>query len=131
MRLVLSLRVEKNDGRRHLSQRSPMNKPFDSTFFREAVARLWPTFSALGFDLAVEHYDYLTIGTAYAEFRRRGLNLRLVWDSKEQALRVETSPPALQTWTNVESGSPPDRRRDQARLDQLASLVRTRFPPRR
>src|SRR5947209_3904819 len=108
-----------------------MTRPFDSTFFREAVSRLSPALAELGFDLAVEHYDYLTIGTAYAEFRRRGLNLRVVWDSKEQALRVETSPPTLQTWTNVESGSPPDRRRDQARLDQLAALVRTRFPPKR
>lgn len=108
-----------------------MTRPFDSTFFREAVSRLLPVLAELGFNLAVEHYDYLTIGTAYAEFRRRGLNLRVVWDSKEQALRVETSPPALQTWMNLESGAPPDRRRDQARLNQLAALIRVRCPAKR
>jgi hypothetical protein len=104
---------------------------FDPTFFREAVSHLAGPFGELGFELAVEHYDYLTVGSAYAEFRRRGLNLRLLWDGKEQALRVETSPPALQSWTNVESATPPDRRRDRARLDQLAALVRARFPAKR
>src|SRR5579885_3548565 len=108
-----------------------MARSFDSAFFREAVSRLSPAFAELGFELAVEHYDYLNVGTAYAEFRRRGLNLRVVWDSKQQALRVETSPPTLQTWTNVESNAAPDRRQDQARLDQLAALIRTRYPARR
>jgi ribosomal protein S18 acetylase RimI-like enzyme len=104
---------------------------FDRDFFRYAVRGLGPAFAELGFELAVEHHDYLTFGAAHAEFRRRGLHLRLVWDGKERSLRAETSPPAIQNWTNIEAGRPPDRRRDRARLDQLAALIRTRFPAKR
>jgi hypothetical protein len=103
----------------------------DKEFFQRAITRLRPTLATLGFELVVEHYDYLTFGSAYAEFRRKGLNLRLLWDGKEQALRAETSPPALQSWTNIEAGAPPDRRRDEARLDGLGALIRTRFPVKR
>jgi hypothetical protein len=103
----------------------------DKEFFQRAIAGLGPALAELGFELAVEHYDYLTFGSAYAEFRRKGLNLRLLWDGKERALRAETSPPALQSWTNLEAGSPPDRRRDEARLSELGALIRTRFPLKR
>jgi hypothetical protein len=103
----------------------------DKEFFQRAIAVLSPALGELGFELAVEHYDYLSFGSAYAEYRRRGLNLRLLWDGKEQALRAESSPPTLQSWTNLEAGAPPDRRRDQARLDGLAALIRIRFPAKR
>ena len=104
---------------------------FDREFFLQAISELTPPLAQLGFELAVEHYDYLSFGSAYAEYRRRGLSLRLVWDAKEQALRAETSPPTLQSWTNIEAGAPPDRRRDTARLESLAALIRVRFPVKR
>jgi hypothetical protein len=44
--------------------------------------------ASFGFKLSAEHVDYESFGTAWVEYYRRGLRLRLVWDGKEGFLLV-------------------------------------------
>lgn len=84
-------------------------------FFRGAKAAFDELLAGFGFDLAVERYDYESFGSAYAEYSRRGLRLRLVWDGKEGGLLVEFAP---------------GRRPDHKLWDASGLLTRTRRIPK-
>jgi hypothetical protein len=60
-----------------------------ATIFEETRERLVPLLQGHGFRLAVlEHEE----PNAFAEYWRKGLRLRLVWEGHEQALWIEAAP---------------------------------------
>lgn len=100
-----------------------------ATIFEETRERLVPLLQGHGFRLAVmEHED----PHAFAEYWRRGLRLRLVWEGHEQALWVETAPDGgaqvVGSWRDIEwiaAGErlPLDRDTSPARTDRLLAAV--------
>jgi hypothetical protein len=57
--------------------------------FQVALEQLEPIFERFGFKLASECHHPESFGSAHAEYRRRGLRLRLVWDGKDRWLWVQ------------------------------------------
>jgi hypothetical protein len=51
--------------------------------FTQARAAIEPVLTDLGFRLAEEHYHQQDFGSAYTVYRRRGDEVRLIWDGKE------------------------------------------------
>ena len=97
-------------------------------FFELMRRQLEPTLRSLGFQLAVERYDRAAFGSACAEYRRRGAELRLVWDGKEGALWAESRPGPAESWRDVETqttgGRPAlDKADDQARVARLRNAI--------
>ncbi len=103
----------------------------DPTFDRFESAReaLLPLMSAHRFRLGALEYES---GNAYAEYWRRGLRLRLVWEGTEQALWVDAAPESganlIGRWQDIEwqlAGErlPVDRDRSEARVERLLGAV--------
>jgi hypothetical protein len=97
-------------------------------FPQRAFAELRPTLEALGFSLAVEHFDHHAFGSVYVEYRRRGKWIRIIWDGKESALLAHVSPAEENVWTDVETmpGSAPmplDRDLDDDRIEGLRDAI--------
>lgn len=100
-----------------------------STPFAEMLEHLQPVVQAHGFRLgAVEQDD----PHALAEFWRKGLRLRLVWEGVERALWVDTAPDAgaqvIGRWQDVEwieAGErlPLDRDLGPERMAKLLGVV--------
>lgn len=97
---------------------------FEST--REA---LLPVMSAHRFRLGVLEYES---GNAYAEYWRRGLRLRLVWEGGERALWMDAAPESganlIGRWQDIEwqlAGErlPVDRDLSEARVERLLRAV--------
>jgi hypothetical protein len=83
---------------------------------------------ALGFSLAVEHFDHYAFGSVYVEYRRRGKWIRIIWDGKEGVLLAHVSPARDNVWSDVETppGSPPnpfDRDLDDERIERLRNAI--------
>src|SRR5215216_6236495 len=55
-------------------------------FFEHARTLIEPALAKRGFALAEEHYHQRSFGSAIAVYWRRGGELRLIWDGKEEAL---------------------------------------------
>lgn len=97
-------------------------------------AREWidPVLKAYGLRTFGVEQDDEPGGSAFAEYRRAGLRVRLVWEGREQALWVEhareVDAQIVSRWTDVEwsvAGErlPLDTATDDARLDRLATAV--------
>ena len=98
------------------------------SFPQRAFAELRPTLEALGFSLAVEHFDHHAFGSVYVEYRRREKWIRIIWDGKESALLAHVSPAEENVWTDVEAmpGSaaiPVDRDLDDDRIERLRDAI--------
>ena len=93
-------------------------------FFREAMSVLESLLADLGFDISTERYDHFSFGSAYAEYRRPSLWLRLIWDGKDQAFKATISRDNGATWVDVEGRAPIDHTKDRARLENLAKAIR-------
>jgi hypothetical protein len=50
-----------------------------------------PLLASFGFALATEHSDHESFGSSWAEYRRRGLRFRLVWDGKDGLLLAQVA----------------------------------------
>ncbi len=103
-----------------------------ATAFERARERLLPVLQACGFRLAQVERPEHDGENAYAEFFRRGVRLRLVWEGRERALWVESarevSAQIVSRWTDVEwsvAGTrlPLDTDLSDARLERLAGAV--------
>jgi hypothetical protein len=74
--------------------------------FQRARAGLTPTLEACGFRLLSLEHEEEGNGNAFAEFGRRGLRLRLVWENRERALWVEAArtegAQVVSRWTDIE-----------------------------
>jgi hypothetical protein len=97
-------------------------------FHQRAFAELRPTLEALGFSLAVEHFDHHAFGSVYVEYRRRSECIRLIWDGKENILFAQVSAAEKNVWTDVETlpGSAPmsfDRDLDDDRIERLRDAI--------
>jgi len=55
-------------------------------FFEHARTVLEPVLDRLGFSLAEEHYHQGSFGSAFAVYTRRGGELRLIWDGRDEIL---------------------------------------------
>lgn len=104
-----------------------------TVFFQEAKARFDRVLEAYGFRLAAEHYDYEHFGDGWAEYSRRGIRLRLVWDGRDEVLRLGfrrqmLSRIPLGSWVDVEATDaeprPFVRGQSPARLDALEAAAR-------
>lgn len=98
------------------------------TFHQRAFAELRPTLEALGFSVAVEHFDHHAFGSVYVEYRRRGKWIRLVWDGKESVLLAQVSPAQENVWSDVEGtpsgpSKPLDRDLDDDRIERLRDAI--------
>ncbi len=100
-----------------------------SVIFEEARERLLPLLQHRGFRLALTEHE---APHAFAEFWRKGLRLRLVWEGHEQSLWIETAPDAgaqiVGPWRDIEwiaAGErlPVDRDTTPARIDRLIAAV--------
>src|SRR5918998_3883710 len=87
--------------------------------YRQARASLDPVLEARGFRLAAECHYPDAFGSAHAEYRARGIRLRLIWDGKDRWLWVTHAPqidsaiPRDQSYKDLEAsgaGSPPSAR---------------------
>jgi hypothetical protein len=103
-----------------------------ATAFERARERLVPVLEAYGFRLAEVERPAREGENAYAEYFRRGIRLRLVWEGRERALWVESarevSAQIVSRWTDVEwsvAGArlPLDTDLSDARLERLATAV--------
>ena len=97
-------------------------------FHQRAFAELRPTLEALGFSLAVEHFDHHAFGSVYVEYRRRVKWIRIIWDGKENVLLAQVSPAEENVWTDVEAmpdsaGLPFDRDLDDDRIERLRDTI--------
>jgi hypothetical protein len=100
-----------------------------ATIFEETRERLVPLLQGHGFRLAVlEHED----PNAFAEYWRKGLRLRLVWEGHEQVLWIEAAPDGgaqvVGPWRDIEwiaAGErlPVDRDTTATRTDRLLAVV--------
>lgn len=99
------------------------------TVFDEARERLLPVLQGHGFRLALQEHE---APHAFAEFWRRGLRLRLVWEGHEAALWVEMAPDAgaqvVGPWRDIEwiaAGErlPLDRDVSEVRIERLLVAV--------
>jgi hypothetical protein len=70
-----------------------MSEPPDSVY-QQARATLEPLLEARGFQLAAECHYPEAFGSAHAEYRRRGMRLRLIWDGKDRWLWMSHAPQA-------------------------------------
>lgn len=104
-----------------------------TAFFRTAKVRFDQLLETYGFRLAVEHYDHEHFGNGWAEYSRRGIRLRLVWNGREGVLaltyqRRMLSRIPLGTWVDVEATDadprPFVRDGSLARLDALEAATR-------
>jgi hypothetical protein len=112
----------------------PMVHKVARNAFEPALSRLTPLLDSLGFALASECHDYAAFGSAHAVFVRRGTQLRLVWDGKEQALHAEWTSGDNQGWRDVEGSSMMpqsfDHAIDEERLGRLEQAIRNEFTGR-
>jgi len=101
----------------------------DLTLFDETRERLLPLLQDRGFRLAVLEHE---APHAFAEFWRRGLRLRLVWEGHEKAIWIEMAPDAgaqvIGPWRDLEwiaAGErlPLDRDVSEARIERLLAAV--------
>ncbi len=102
-------------------------------FFLKVQAELEPVLERVGYTLAVEHYDHVAHGGAYAEYHRRGGRLRLIWSGKDAALWAEVAPPHLDFWSDLESKLAGtrlgmDRNLDEARVARLRAAIERSVP---
>ena len=98
--------------------------------FLRARDQIGPLLEAAGFrPLALEQEN----AGSFAEFGKRGVRLRLVWEAREQALWLEAARASggavISRWTDVEwslAGErlPLDRAIDQDRIDRLERALR-------
>ena len=98
------------------------------SFPQSAFAELRPTLEALGFSLAVEHFDHHAFESIYVEYRRRGKWIRIIWDGKEGALLAHVSLAEEDVWTDVEimpggAPMPLDRDLDDDRIERLRDAI--------
>jgi hypothetical protein len=100
--------------------------------FEEARARLTPVFQALGFRLFAVELPERGSRHAFAEFARRDLRIRLVYEGEEQVLWLEAARQAgseiVSRWTDIEwsiagARRPLERGLDDARLDRLEGAL--------
>lgn len=97
--------------------------------FDELRERLVPVVAAHGFRPGPVEYE---TDNAYAEFWRRGLRLRVVWEGTERAIWIDAAPEAdaqvIGRWRDIEwleAGErlPLDADLTSARLDRLLATV--------
>lgn len=107
-------------------------KPWPVAFER-ARERLAPVLEAGGFRLVSLERDENASDSAFAEYFRRALRLRLVWEGRERALWVEAARQegiqVVSRWHDVEwavAGErlPLNRDTSNARIDALVDVVR-------
>jgi hypothetical protein len=97
-------------------------------FHQRAFAELRLTLEALGFSLAVEHFDHHAFGSVYVEYRQRGKWIRIIWNGKESVLLAHVSPADENVWADVETmpgGAPMpfDRALDDDRIERLRDAI--------
>ena len=86
--------------------------PEPDSVYQQARATLEPLLEARGFQLAAECYYPDAFGSAHAEYRRRGMRLRLIWDGKDRWLwmthapQVENAMPREDTYRDLEASAP-------------------------
>lgn len=102
--------------------------------FARASLLIGPVLEHLGFQLISREYEEGVEASAFAEYARGALRLRLVWEGQERALWVETARAAggsiISRWTDVEwivagQQQPVDYSLDDDRLDRLDQAVVT------
>ncbi|HEX9755940.1 MAG TPA: hypothetical protein VGA42_09555 [Gemmatimonadales bacterium] len=101
--------------------------------FERARERLAPVLEAGGFRLVSLERDENASDSAFAEYFRRALRLRLVWEGRERVLWVEAArqegAQVVSRWHDVEwalAGErlPVNRDTSDARIDALVEAVR-------
>jgi hypothetical protein len=91
-----------------------VNRDLDPVY-EQARSRLEDVLAHAGFALASESHMPAAFGSAEAEYRRRGLRLRLTWDGKDRWLWLKVAPapgaayPPPDAWRDLEAalGAPP------------------------
>ena len=85
-----------------------MDRTLDATYLR-ARDRLEAILDDQGFRLASEYHMPEAFGSAEAEYKRRGLRVRLTWDGKDRWLWFKVAPapetavhPHPSTWRDLE-----------------------------
>jgi hypothetical protein len=100
--------------------------------FSRASLFLGPVLEGFGFQVIAREYQDGIEASAYAEYSRGPLRLRLVWEGTERALWVETGLASggsmITRWQDIEwivAGEPLplDRAVDDDRLDRLGQAV--------
>jgi hypothetical protein len=88
-----------------------MDRALDPTCER-ARARLEAVLDEFDFQLAAEYHLREAFGSAEAEYKRRGLRVRLTWDGRDRSLWFEVAPasgpnvhPLPGAWQDLESAS--------------------------
>lgn len=86
---------------------NPMSEP--DSVYQQARTTLEPLLEARGFKLAAECHYPEAFGSAHAEYRRRGMRLRLMWDGKDrwlwmtQAPQMNNASPLEDTYRDLET----------------------------
>jgi hypothetical protein len=102
--------------------------------FSRASVFLGPVLEGFGFQLIAREYQDGVDASAFAEYARGGLRLRLVWEGAERVLWVEAGRASggsmISRWQDVEwivagKALPPDRSLDDDRIDRLGQAVVT------
>ena len=75
--------------------------------FNAAREQIEPVLSAHGFRLTRECFEPESFGSAYAEYRKEGSWLRLIWDGKDAWLWLSVArpigrPPSISDWHDLE-----------------------------
>lgn len=100
--------------------------------FSRASVFLGPALEGFGFQLMAREYQDGVAASAFAEYARGALRLRLVWEGAEQVLWVEAGRASggsmISRWQDIEwivAGKPlpPDHSLDDDRLDRLGQAV--------
>ncbi|HEX9895636.1 MAG TPA: hypothetical protein VGA78_17020 [Gemmatimonadales bacterium] len=100
--------------------------------FERARERLLPVWRSHGFKLASVERSERDSENAYAEYFRRGVRLRLVWEANEPALWIESAreidAQIVSRWTDIEwslAGSPLplDTEVSTERVERLATAL--------
>lgn len=100
--------------------------------FEQARARLTPVFQAYRFRLVSLELPERGSKHAFAEFARRDVRIRLVYEGEERVLWLESARQAgneiVSRWTDIEwriagQRRPLERGTDEARLDRLEGAL--------
>ncbi len=102
--------------------------------FSRASVFLGPVLEGYGFQVIAREYQDGMEASAFAEYSRGPLRLRLVWEGTEQALWIEAGRASgasmISRWQDIEwivAGEPlpPDHAVDDDRLDRLGQAIVT------
>ncbi len=108
----------------------PMPEPAEP--FTRASLHLGPLFEAYGFRLVAREYSEEPEGSAFAEYLRGEVALRLVWEGEERALWIEaartTGGTVISRWIDIEwlaagERQELDRAVDESRLERLGAAL--------